>query len=103
LNPVMAMPVMLRAAVPLLVSVMLCAVLLEPMFSDAKVRLVGERVTAGAVAAAPVPVSDAVCGLPLALSATEIDAVRAPDAEGLNVMLMEQLALAATLVPQVFV
>jgi hypothetical protein len=53
--------------------------------------------------AAPDPESATVCGLPVALSAMEIDAVRAPDAVGLKVTLMVQLAAGATFVPQVLV
>ena len=50
-----------------------------------------------------VPVTDTVCGLPPALSAMDTEAVRVPAAVGVNVTLMVQLALIATLVPQVFV
>ena len=63
-----------------------------------KLRLVGTKLTS-----VPVPVSDTVCGLPLALSATESEPVRVPVAVGLKVTLIVQLAPAATLVPQVLV
>ena len=66
----------------------------------AKVRLVGERLTAGAV---PVPVRLTLWGLPVALSARVRDAVRVPLAAGINVTLTEQLALAASELPQVLV
>jgi hypothetical protein len=66
----------------------------------AKVRLVGDRL---ATAAAPVPERLTVCGLPVALSARVRDAVRVPLAAGLNVTLTEQLALAASELPQVLV
>lgn len=49
------------------------------------------------------PVSEMLCGLPDALSVTDSVAFRTPVAVGLNVMLMVQLALAATLEPQVLV
>jgi hypothetical protein len=59
---------------------------------------VGDKVTAGAV---PVPVRAAVWGLFAALSVMVTLADLAPVAVGLNVTLMEQLAPAATLAPQV--
>ena len=63
-------------------------------------RLSGDKVAAGAV---PVPVSDTLCGLPAALSATLTEALREPVAWGVNVTLMVQFAPVATLVPHVFV
>src|SRR5437588_244022 len=51
----------------------------------------------------PVPVTLAVCGLLLALSATVNVALRAPVAVGVNVTSIEQLAPAARLAPQLFV
>src|SRR5439155_5880093 len=58
----------------------------------------GERLTT-----VPVPESDTLCGLPEALSVMVSVPVRDPMAEGINVTLIEQLAPAATLVPQPFV
>ena len=55
------------------------------------------------VAVAPVPVKLMVCGLPAALSAMLIVAVRDPATVGVKVVLMVQLLPAATLLPQVFV
>ena len=66
----------------------------------AKARLVAERLTTVAV---PVPDRLTACGLPLALSVMLTEAVRLPLAEGLNVTLIVQLALAATELPQVLV
>jgi hypothetical protein len=66
----------------------------------AKVRLVGEMLTAGAV---PVPVRLTVCGLPVALSVRVTAALRDPLAVGLKVTLIVQLAPAATLDPQLLV
>lgn len=51
----------------------------------------------------PVPDRAAFCGLPVALSVTEIAAERAPVANGLNVTLIVQLDEAASEVPQVLV
>ena len=56
-----------------------------------------------AVAAAPVPDRLTICGLGLALSAMFSEAVRAPDAVGLKITLIVQLAPAATVLPHVFV
>ena len=53
--------------------------------------------------ATPVPLSGTFCGLPAALSLMLSAAIRAPDAEGLNVTLMLQLAPFASVVPQVWV
>jgi len=96
------MPVILSAAVPVFESMMVCTALLVPTACEAKVKLLGARVAAG-VPVAPVPVSETICGLPLALSAIEAEAVRVPVADGSKVTLIEQKALAAMLVPQVFV
>jgi hypothetical protein len=51
----------------------------------------------------PVPMRLTVCGLPLALSVTETEAVRVPLAEGVKVTLIVQLVPAATELPQVLV
>src|SRR5215467_12508247 len=51
----------------------------------------------------PVPVSATVCGLPLALSVTEIVPVREPLAVGVKVTEMVQFAATATDEPQVLV
>jgi hypothetical protein len=53
--------------------------------------------------AIPVPLRDTDCGLPAALSEMLSTAVRVPDAVGLNVTLMLQLAPAAKEVPHVSV
>src|SRR5438552_1905593 len=97
------MLVMFNEAVPLLVRVTDCAALLVPTSWLAKVRLVGERLTSGAFAYAPVFRSLTVCGLSLALSVMVIVPVRVPVAVGVKVTLMLQLAPAATDVPQVLV
>ena len=66
----------------------------------ANVRLVGERLTAGAAAAVAVPLSETCCGLAAALSVNVIAPVSVPAAVGVKVIEMVQLALAARLVPQ---
>jgi hypothetical protein len=75
-------------------------VLAVPTTWLAKVRLVGEMLTAGAV---PVPERLTLCGLPVALSARVRDAVRVPLAAGVKVTLIVQLAPAATEPPQLLV
>lgn len=60
----------------------------------------GESVIASA-GAVPVPVRATVCGEPVALSAIERLAVKAPAAVGLNSTETVQLAAAARVVPQV--
>ena len=83
-----------------MVRVTLCAELFVVISCPVKVRLVPDRVTAGAT---PVPASEMLCGLPDALSATDSEALRAPIAVGLNMMLIVQFAPAATLEPHALV
>ena len=66
-----------------------------------KLRLVGEKLIPGAVV--PVPVRATVCGLPVALSVTVIDPLRAPPAVGVKITEMVQFAPAATEAPHVLV
>jgi len=98
--PMRAMLVMFRVAVPLFVSVTACAALAVVTSCPAKFRLVGARVTAGAM---PAPVSATLCGVPEALSVMVTDAPRLPVAVGLKVTLIEQFAPAATLAPHVLI
>jgi hypothetical protein len=65
-----------------------------------KERLVAERLATGPL---PVPVRLTLCGLPLALSVMLTEALRVPEAEGLKVTLIVQLAAAATELPHVLV
>jgi hypothetical protein len=95
--PASARPVMLSAALPVLLRVMVWEGLTTPTGSFPKLRLLGERPTPGL---APVPDRAIVCGLPLALSATLTAAVKEPLAAGVKVTLIVQLPPAATLAPQ---
>ncbi len=90
-------------ALPVLESVTDCAALVVPTGWLANVSEEAERLTTGAEAAAPVPVKLTDCGLPEALSVMLRVPVRVPDAVGVNVTLMVQLAPAATELPQVLV
>src|SRR6266516_4706613 len=92
------MPVMLKAVVPTLVRVTVFVGLVVPIVPIAttpKLKLVGES-----FAVVPIPVSVTFCGLPAALSLMLTAAVRVPDAVGLNVTLILQLAPAANELPQ---
>ena len=93
-------PLKVSVAVPVFFSVMACVAALLPTSVPANVRLVAERLTAGAV---PVPDSVIFCGEPLALSAMFIAAVSAPATAGLKLTVMVQLPPAATLDPQLLV
>jgi hypothetical protein len=81
--------------------VTLCALLLLPTACAGKVKEVGERLTTGV--ATPVPVRLTVCVAGLTLSVMVMEPLREPAALGVKVTMRVQLALAATLVPQVLV
>ena len=103
--PATVMLVIVRAAVPLFVSVTDLAALVVPTFWAPKLRLVGFSVTAGAETV-PVPESATLCGLPAALSLIVTLALRLPVAVGENVTLSVQVAPAASVLGlsgQVFV
>lgn len=101
-SPDVAIELKVSAACPELASVTVCAALVVPVISEAKIRLVGEGVAAG-VGATPVPVIETVCGDPLILSEIVTVPVRLPVAVGLKVTETVQAAPPAMLVPQVFV
>ena len=65
-SPVTVMLVMVNAAVPELVRVIVCGALVDPSAWLVNVKLVDDRLTTGA--AAPVPERVTVCGLFAALS-----------------------------------
>jgi hypothetical protein len=100
--PVTVRLVTSTASVPGFESVTAWAGLVVPTPWVLNVRLLGTSVTAGPVGLVAVPLKLTDCGLPGALSAMLTEAVSAPVAVGLKVTLMVQLALAATLLPQVF-
>jgi hypothetical protein len=97
--PATEMPVMVRAAVPGFESVIGSAVAAVPTSVLGKASGFGLSTACGAV---PIPVRAAVCGDPVALSTTEIAALRLPLAAGVNVTVMVQLAPAAREAPQLF-
>ena len=67
------------------------------------VKLVVDKLTAGAVPIVPVPLRLTECGLPVALSVIVTTPVRVPVVVGVKVTLMLQFAPAATVLPQVLV
>jgi guanyl-specific ribonuclease Sa len=97
--PVKEKPLMDKAAVPVFLRAMVCVAEVAPTLVELKVRLVGERLTAGTPT--PVPMTETDCGEADALSATLSEAETAPTAVGLKVTEMAQEALAASELPQV--
>jgi hypothetical protein len=97
---------MLKAALPVLVTVTVWAVLVLLTVWFPKARLRGERLTTGAGSLVPVPDKLMVCVLPavpLLLSVTISVPARAPVAVDVKVTAIVQLAPAATELPQAFV
>jgi hypothetical protein len=101
-SPLAEILVIVKLTVPVLVSVTVCAALVVPTVWLANVNEEAERLTV-VVGAVPVPVRLTVCGLPEALSVMLKVPVRVPEAVGVKVMLMVQLAPAATELPQLSV
>ena len=98
--PVNAMLVMLMVEFPVFDNVTARELLVVLITCTPNASEVGDSCAAGLV---PVPLSGTVCGLPLALSVTETEAVRAVADVGLKVTLMVQFAAAARVVPHVLV
>ena len=97
-GPVTCTLEMVADTLPVLLTVTVLGALVLPAFTLPKFRLVGDTLSVGG--AVPVPVSGIVCGLPGPLSVTESVALLIPEAIGLKVTLMVQLAPTARLVPQ---
>jgi hypothetical protein len=98
--PLMEMPEMVKAAVPGLDSVTGRLAAELPTAVLEKASGLGLSVACGVV---PVPVRDADCGEPVALSATERTALKLEAEAGLKVTLMVQEAEAASDAPQLLV
>ena len=99
LAPERAMLAILIEAVPPLANVTDCGEVVAPTAVFAKERLAGITL---AFPELPVPVSDTVCGLLVALSVMATVALRVPAAEGVNTTLMVQVPEPWSVVPQVF-
>ena len=93
-SPLALMLVNISVALPTLVTVTLCLLLVAPTNWFPKGKAVAERLMAGPNGV-PVPVRLTDCGLSPALSMTTREPTRVPVAAGVNVTLMEQDALAA--------
>src|SRR5207302_1228857 len=91
-SPDAANELIVKAAVPVFVSVTVIGALVVVSSWLPKSRLVGVNTTPGPV---PFPLSATICGLPAALSASDSVPVRAPKAVGVKVTLMVQLLPAA--------
>ena len=100
--PVTVIPLMFSTALPVFLSVATCAVAVVP---DCAVKLseVGVMVAMGAGGAVPMPLRITVCGDPVALSAIERMAVKAATDAGVKVTEIEQVAFAASELPQLLV
>jgi len=68
-----------KAVVPTFFRVMAFVALVVPTVTEPKFKLEGVS-----LAVVPVPLSGTCCGLPAALSVMLTEALRAPDADGLN-------------------
>lgn len=98
--PVNAMELMFNVALPLLVSVVDIAVAVDPTVVFGKARAEGDR---AACASVPVPVREAACGEPEALSATLSDALKLAADAGVKLTEILQLDPAASEEPQALV
>jgi len=92
-SPEAAIELIVRAPVPVFVSVTVCAALVVATNWLLKVRLVGASITVG-VGVSPVPLSAKFCGLVLSLSVSPNVAVSAPATVGLNFTLTVQVLVA---------
>ena len=99
-SPEAAIDVTLIAALPVFVSVIVWAELVEPTACAVKVRLAGVKAATG-VGKTPAPVSETMCGDPPALSAMVIWPCRLPAAVGVKVTEIGQFAPAASVEPHV--
>jgi hypothetical protein len=103
LVPLRPADVMGSVAVPALVKVKVWSVLVDPTVTLPKFAVAGVSAAFGAVAVVPVPLRAAVCGEPVALSATETDALALAAVVGVRVTEIVQLAPTASVGPQVLV
>jgi hypothetical protein len=100
LVPVTEMLVMMRGVLPGLDSAMGRGAAEVLMVVLGKVSEVGPNTACGISGSVPVQVMVADCGEPVALSATEIEAVRLAAEAGVNVTVIVQVAPAASEIPQ---
>jgi len=103
LAPVSEIPVMLSTALPVFESVRVCAAEVVPAVVLGKVSVPPDKEATGAGAGVPVPVSAAVCGEPVELSATVRVALKVVAEAGVKVTEIAQVEDAARDEPQVLV
>jgi sorbitol-specific phosphotransferase system component IIC len=96
------MPVMVNGALPVLLSVTVCAAEVVPAVAE-KLSDEGESEATGRGAAVPVPLRLIICGEPVALSVTRMLPVTPPVVTGAKVTEMAQLVPAASDAPQLLV
>jgi hypothetical protein len=101
--PPIVMLEMLSVALPVLDSVRLGAVAVPFTVSFPKLSVEGVSVAVGVAAAVPVPLSVAVCGEPVASSATDTVALKVVADAGLKTTVMVHDVLAASVAPHVVV
>jgi len=99
-SPEAAIEAMFNGALPVFVNVIAWTELVEPTACAAKVRLAGVKVATG-TGVTPVPVSETVCGDPLASSTIVIWPSWLPAAVGVKVTEIVQFAPAASIEPHV--
>jgi len=102
LVPVTAMLVIVRGALPGLESVIVSGVAGVLTVVLEKVSGFGLNTACGTSGTVAVPLTTADCGEPVALSATEIAALRPPAEAGVKLTVIVQLAPAASELPQLF-
>ena len=91
---------MVNAALPVLLTVIVCVALVTLTCTLPKLKLAGASPTAGAAAATPLPVREIACGLPVALLVMVIEPVLLATVVGVNVTLIVQLNPEPRLAPQ---
>ena len=96
-SPVVEIAAIVNVALPVLVTVMVCAEVVVPVVWLPKFRLTLDKPIAGATALVPVPNKRITCGLPVALSTMTTEPRSTPVALGVKVTLMVQVAETATL------
>jgi hypothetical protein len=102
LAPARVMPLMVSEALPVFLSVTVCAAAVVPV-SVVKLSELGVSETTGALAAIPVPLSAAVWVAPAALSVTVSVAVKLAAEAGVKLTAMAQEASIASELPQLLV
>src|SRR6202030_553098 len=99
--PPRLMFVIVKLALPVLLSVTTCGALAIPSDVDAKLTCLCDNCSEGPLT--PVPVSGIICGLACVLSVKVIAPLLTPSAVGANCTLIVQFSFGRTLAPQLLV